>query len=122
MIFYKQCFAQYAIIDGEVADSATVPALLELDPRSFRKNERICDFYCFVLEEFVIFIVIVFIIILFMEEFVIFYCCCVCYYTVYYIPLIQIKKLKFCLNQYHQNDVGFPWIVLNSSDTNQKNS
>ena len=34
MIIYKQGFALYAIMQGEVADSATVPALLELDPRS----------------------------------------------------------------------------------------
>ena len=39
---------------GEVADSATAPALLELDPRSFRNLS---------LEEFEIFIVVVFIII-----------------------------------------------------------
>ena len=32
----------------KVADFATVPALLELDPRSFRglSPERVCDFYC----------------------------------------------------------------------------
>ena len=47
MIFYEQCFALYAIIKGEIAyNSATVPALVKLDPRSFRNlfPGRICDF------------------------------------------------------------------------------
>ena len=71
MIFYKQCFALYAIIHGEVADSATVTAFLELDPRSFCNLSpgRICDSYC----------------------------CCVYYYTMHCLPLKQINKLKFGL-------------------------
>ena len=65
MIFYKQCFGLNAILQGEAADSATVPALLELDPRSFRNLSpgKICDFYC-----------------------------CVYYCTVRYLPLKQIKS------------------------------
>ena len=65
MIFFKQCYALYAIIQGEVAALATVPALLELDSRSFCNLSpgRVCDFYC----------------------------CCVYYYTVHYLPLKQIK-------------------------------
>ena len=68
MIFYKQCFALYAIIQGEVTDSATAPALLKLNPKSFRNLSpgRICDFCC----------------------------CCVYYYIVHYLPFKQIQKLK----------------------------
>ena len=66
MIFYKKCFALYAIIQEAVADSATVLALSELDPRPFRNLSpgKICDF-CF---------------------------CCVYFYTMYYLPHKQIKK------------------------------
>ena len=41
-------FCFNAIIQGEIVDLVTLPALLELDPKSFRNlsRGRICNFYC----------------------------------------------------------------------------